>query len=78
MVTAMVKGLQGDNPNYWLTAALMKHFLANSNENSRGGSSSDFDERLLREYYSVPFRMGVLDGGSRTSWPPTMPGTTSP
>ncbi len=65
MVTAMVKGLQGDDPNYWLTAALMKHFLANSNENGRGGSSSDFDERLLREYYSVPFRMGVLDGGSR-------------
>ncbi len=65
MVTAMVRGLQGDDPKYWLTASLMKHFLANSNENGRGGSSSDFDERLLREYYSVPFRMGVLDGGSR-------------
>jgi beta-glucosidase len=66
MVTAMVKGLQGDDPKYWLTASLMKHFLANSNENGRGGSSSDFDERLLREYYSVPFRMGVLEGGSRS------------
>ena len=64
MVTAMVKGLQGDDPKYWLTASLMKHFLANSNEDGRGGSSSDFDERLLREYYSVPFRMGVIDGGS--------------
>lgn len=65
MVVAMVKGLQGDNPRYWLTAALMKHFLANSNEDDRGGSSSDFDARLLREYYSVPFRMGVIEGGSR-------------
>lgn len=65
MVTAMVRGLQGDDPKYWLTASLMKHFLANSNENGRGGSSSDFDERLLREYYSVPFRMGVMEGGSR-------------
>jgi len=65
MVTAMVKGLQGDDPKYWLTGALMKHFLANSNEDGRGGSSSDFDARLLREYYSVPFRMGVIDGGSR-------------
>jgi beta-glucosidase len=65
MVAAMAKGLQGDDPKYWLTASLMKHFLANSNENGRGGSSSDFDERLLREYYSVPFRMGVLEGGSR-------------
>ncbi|MBZ5623984.1 MAG: glycoside hydrolase family 3 C-terminal domain-containing protein [Acidobacteriia bacterium] len=65
MVAAMVKGLQGDDPKYWLTAALMKHFLANSNEDGRGGSSSDFDARLLREYYSVPFRMGVIEGGSR-------------
>jgi beta-glucosidase len=65
MVTAMSRGLQGDDPHYWLTASLMKHFLANSNENGRTGSSSDFDERLLREYYSVPFRMGVVDGGAR-------------
>lgn len=65
MTTAWVRGLQGDDPKYWLTASLMKHFLANSNENGRDGSSSDFDDRLLREYYSVPFRMGVMDGGSR-------------
>ncbi|MGA7027128.1 MAG: glycoside hydrolase family 3 N-terminal domain-containing protein, partial [Candidatus Acidiferrales bacterium] len=65
MATAFIKGLQGDNPKYWLTAALMKHFLANSNENGRGGSSSNFDERLLREYYDVPFRMGVEDGGAQ-------------
>jgi beta-glucosidase len=65
MVTGMVKGLQGDDLKYWLTASLMKHFLANSNEDGRGGSSSNFDERLLREYYSVPFRMGVEQGGSR-------------
>jgi beta-glucosidase len=65
MVAAMVKGLQGDDPKYWLTASLMKHFLANSNEDDRGGSSSDFDARLLREYYSVPFRVGMIEGGSR-------------
>jgi beta-glucosidase len=65
MVTAFVKGLQGDHPRYWQTAALLKHFLANSNENGRGGSSSNFDERLMREYYSVPFRMGIVEGGAR-------------
>ncbi len=65
MAVAFVRGLQGDDPHYWRTASLMKHFLANSNENGRGGSSSNFDERLLREYYSVPFRMGVTEGGSR-------------
>lgn len=65
LAVAYIKGLQGNDPKYWATAALMKHFLANSNENGRDSSSSDFDERLLREYYSVPFRMGVMEGGSR-------------
>jgi len=65
MVTAFVKGLQGNNPKYWLTASLMKHFLANSNEDERTWSSSNFNERLFREYYSVPFRMGIEDGGSQ-------------
>ncbi|HEY6244996.1 MAG TPA: glycoside hydrolase family 3 C-terminal domain-containing protein [Pyrinomonadaceae bacterium] len=65
MVVAFVQGLQGNDPNYWRSAALMKHFLANSNENDRDKTSSNFDERLFREYYSVPFRMGVDQGGSR-------------
>ncbi|HEX8338890.1 MAG TPA: glycoside hydrolase family 3 C-terminal domain-containing protein [Pyrinomonadaceae bacterium] len=65
LTVAFVRGLQGDDPKYWQTAALLKHFLANSNENGRGHTSSDFDERLFREYYSVPFRMGVVEGGAR-------------
>jgi beta-glucosidase len=65
LVVSFTKGLQGDDPKYWQAAALMKHFLANSNENDRDKSSSDFDERLFHEYYSVPFRMGVIQGGSR-------------
>jgi beta-glucosidase len=65
MAVAFIKGLQGDDKRYWQTAALMKHFLANSNEDTRSSSTSDFDERLFREYYSVPFRMGIIEGGSR-------------
>ncbi|MFL6208526.1 MAG: glycoside hydrolase family 3 C-terminal domain-containing protein [Pyrinomonadaceae bacterium] len=65
MAVAFIKGLQGDDPRYWQTAALLKHFLANSNENGRGHTSSDFDERLFREYYSVPFRLGITEGGAR-------------
>ncbi len=65
MVTAFVEGLQGDHPDYWMTASLMKHFLANSNENGRDSSSSDFDEQLFREYYSYPFYKGVTGGGSK-------------
>lgn len=65
LTVAFVKGLQGNNPKYWQTASLMKHFLANSNEDGRTYTSSDFDERLFREYYAKPFQMGVEDGGSR-------------
>ncbi len=65
LVVAFIKGLQGNKPNYWQAASLMKHFLANSNENTRTSSSSDLDERLLHEYYAYPFQMGVKKGGSR-------------
>ena len=65
MVVSFVRGLQGDHPKYWKTASLMKHFLANSNENGRDSTSSDFSERLFREYYSYPFYKGVTEGGSR-------------
>jgi beta-glucosidase len=66
IAVALIKGLQGDDPKYWQAASLLKHFLANSNERGRYGSSSDFDVRLFREYYSVPFRMGFVDGGARS------------
>jgi beta-glucosidase len=64
MAVAYVKGLQGDDPHYWLSVSLLKHFMANSNEDGRLGSSSNFDARLMREYYSVPFRMGIEQGGA--------------
>jgi beta-glucosidase len=65
LTVAFVQGLQGPDPRHWQAASLMKHFLANENENGRSYTSSDFSERLFREYYSVPFRMGFEQGGSR-------------
>jgi beta-glucosidase len=65
LAVAMIHGLQGDDPRYWQTAALMKHFLANSNEDKREHTSSDFDDRLLEEYYAAPFRMGCIEGGAQ-------------
>ncbi|HEX3986282.1 MAG TPA: glycoside hydrolase family 3 C-terminal domain-containing protein [Acidobacteriaceae bacterium] len=65
MATAFVHGLQGDDPHYWQAAALLKHFLANENETNRNSSSSNFDDRLFWEYYSVPFRMAFLQGGAK-------------
>jgi len=62
LAAAFARGLQGNDPHVWMTASLLKHFLANSNEDGRGGSSSNFDTRLFHEYYAVPFRMAVEDG----------------
>ena len=65
LATAFTRGLQGYHPRYWKAASLLKHFLANSNEDDRSSSSSNFDERLWREYYAKPFEMAVREGGSR-------------
>ena len=65
MVAAFANGLEGDDRKYWQAAPLLKHFLANSNENFRTSSSSNFDQRLFWEYYSVPFRMGFQEGGAK-------------
>jgi len=65
MSVAMIKGLQGDDPKYWLSASLLKHFFANSNEDNRTSTSSNFDTRLFYEYYSLPFHMGFVEGGAK-------------
>ena len=70
MAVSFIHGLQGStaqdpNPKYWQAASLMKHFLANENEDGRGNANAVFDERLFWEYYSVPFRMGFLEGGGK-------------
>ena len=62
LVAAEVKGIQGDDPTYWRGAALMKHFLANSNEDNRYRTDSRFDETLFREYYSYGFWKGAKAG----------------
>jgi beta-glucosidase len=62
LASAFSEGLQGNDPNIWMTSSLLKHFLANSNEDGRDGSSSNFDDRLFHEYYAVPFRMAIEDG----------------
>lgn len=64
MSTAFARGMIGTDAKYWQAAPLLKHFLANSNENGRMSSDSVFDERLFYEYYSVPFRMAFQDAGA--------------
>ena len=62
LVAAEVRGIQGDDPKYWRGASLMKHFLANSNEDGRFGTDSRFDEALFRDYYSYGFWKGARAG----------------
>jgi beta-glucosidase len=64
MSAAFAHGLQGDTPNQWAAASLLKHFLSNSNETTRGHSSSNYDTALFWDYYSAPFRMAIEDGGA--------------
>jgi len=65
LATAFSRGLQGSGSGAWTAATLLKHFCANSNEDGRTSSSSDFDERTFREYYARPFEMAIVDGGAR-------------
>ncbi|MBQ0097273.1 MAG: glycoside hydrolase family 3 C-terminal domain-containing protein [Bacteroidales bacterium] len=60
----LVKGIQGPDERYWAACSLMKHFLANSNEDNRASTSSDFSKKLFHEYYSYGFYKGVQSGAS--------------
>ena len=60
----LVKGIQGPDERYWAACSLMKHFLANSNEDNRASTSSDFSKKLFHEYYSYGFYKGVQAGAS--------------
>ncbi len=66
LVVAETKGIQGNDPKYWRGAAIYKHFLANSNEDGRSSTSSDFDEALFRDYYSYGFWRGARDANGES------------
>jgi len=57
LATPYVKGVQSQN-----VLAVMKHFVANSQENSRSESNSQVDQRTLWEVYYPPFQ-AAADAG---------------
>ena len=59
LATAYIKGLQAKG-----VAATIKHFAANESEIERTTSSSEVDERTLREVYLIPFEMAVKSAGT--------------
>ena len=62
LAKTFVAGLHGDDPTYLQAGSMLKHFFANSNETLRLVSSSDVDDRNLREYYTATFRTAIRDG----------------
>ena len=61
LATAFTRGLQGDDPRYWKTAALLKHFLANSNEDGR----DELVLQLRRAAVARVLREALRDGRAR-------------
>lgn len=58
MAVGYIRGVQSLD-----VAATVKHLVANNQENHRWLSSSNVDERTLRELYLLPFELAVKEGG---------------
>jgi beta-glucosidase len=58
MAVAYIRGVQGEG-----IGAMAKHYLGNEQETDRHHSSSDMDERTLREIYLPPFEAAVREAG---------------
>jgi beta-glucosidase len=62
IATAYTHGLRGDDPVYWRTAPVLKHWLAHNNETGRDVTSSSVRPRVLHEYDLRAFRETVEAG----------------
>jgi beta-glucosidase len=58
----MVRGMQGDNPNYLKTTACSKHIICNNTEGDRIRASASVDARSFWEYYTRAYRATVIEG----------------
>lgn len=59
LAAAHIRGIQDDN--YGVQAQL-KHYVANEQEISRQTSSSNVDDRTLRQIYTLPFEIAIKEG----------------
>jgi beta-glucosidase len=66
MAAGYIKGMRGSDPKYFMLASMCKHMMANSNEANRMRSSSNFDQRLMLEYYGKSFEIALLEGPAQS------------
>ncbi len=65
LAVQFIKGLQGDDPNYYKTIATVKHFAVhNGPEPERHSFDAKTNEKDFRETYLPQFEMGVKEGGA--------------
>lgn len=63
LAVQFVKGLQGNDPNYFKTIATVKHFAVHSGpEPERHVFDAKTDEKDFRETYLPQFEMGIKEG----------------
>ncbi len=62
LAVQVVRGMQGDNPDYLKTTACSKHFVCNNTENDRRTASATVTTVDFWEYYSRAYRATVQEG----------------
>ncbi|MHA7283270.1 beta-glucosidase [Arthrobacter sp. TMS2-4] len=58
---AAIRGIEEGNPDKPVLSNV-KHYVANEQEVSRNASSSNIDERTLRQAYDLPFEITIAEG----------------
>ncbi|TFE30080.1 glycoside hydrolase family 3 protein [Cohnella luojiensis] len=66
LASALVRGLQGDDPFYLKSVASLKHFIGNNNEINRGECSVSIDPRNMKEYYLKAFEIPFKEGKAQS------------
>lgn len=61
IAAAHIRGLQEGNPEAPVEAVI-KHYTANEQELDRRDSSSNMDERTLRQIYTLPYEIAIKEG----------------
>ncbi|WP_256757404.1 glycoside hydrolase family 3 protein [Cohnella sp. WQ 127256] len=64
--SALIRGLQGDDPFYLKAVASLKHFIGNNNEIDRGECSVSIDPRNMKEYYLKAFEIPFKEGKAQS------------